>query len=118
MKKEAFELVKKEMQYVALLFLVLLIAFKIAFFRENLVVILRTVFAMFWMFILPGYFIMLYWQDKLGFMERLIIGIALSAATIGAFSYYLGLIGLHIKYHAFVLPVLLILIGIIFSFRK
>ena len=116
MKKKVFDLL--ELKYIGILFLLALIIFKIAFFKENLVVLLRNVLSLFWLFVLPGYFIMLYWKEKLGFTERFVIGIALSAAIIGIFSYYLGLIGLNIKYHAIVLPLVLILAGIVINLRK
>ena len=130
MKKEVFDLteisnfrdtknhgflrvIKKELKYMGILFLLVLIIFKIAFYKENLIVLFRNVLSLFWLFALPGYFIMLYWKEKIGFLERFIVGIALSAAIIGIFSYYLGLIGLNIKYHTILLPLVLILIGII-----
>ena len=118
MKKEVFELVKKELRYIGILFLLVLIIFKIAFFKEDIFVLFRNVLSLFWLFALPGYFIMLYWEKELGFTERFVIGIAISAAIIGIFSYYLGLIGLNIKYHAIILPLILILIGVIINFRK
>ena len=118
MKKEVFEIIKKELKYMGILFLLVLIIFKIAFYKENLVVLFRNVLSLFWLFVLPGYFIMLYWKEKIGFLERFIIGIALSAAIIGIFSYYLGLIGLNIKYHTILLPLVLILIGIIINLRE
>ena len=118
MKKEVFELVKKELQYIGILFLLVLTIFKIAFFKENLVVLLRNVLSLFWLFALPGYFIMLYWKKQLRFVERLVIGVAMAAAIIGISSYYIGLIGLNIKYHSVALPLILILIGIIINFRK
>ena len=118
MKKEIFDFIKKESIYIGIVFLVFLIIFKIAFFNENLLSLLRVVLALFWLFALPGYFIMLYWREKLGFTERFIIGFALSAAVIGSISYYLGLIGLNIKYHTFLLPLIVILIGLFVNFRK
>ena len=118
MKKEVFELIKKELQYIGILFLLVLIIFKIAFFKEDAVVLLRNVLSLFWLFALPGCLIMLYWEEQLGFVERFIIGVAMSAAIIGIFSYYLGLIGLDIKYHSVALPLILILIGAIINLRK
>ena len=118
MKKEIFDFVKRELRYIGILFLLVLVIFKIAFFKENLLVVLRNVVSIFWLFVFPGYFIMLYWKEKLEFVERLIIGIILSAAVIGISSYYLGLIGLNIKYHSVVLPIILIFIGIIINFKK
>jgi uncharacterized membrane protein len=113
LKKEVFNQVKKELQYIGLLFLLVLIVFKIAFLKEGIIALLRTVLSIFWLFVFPGYVIMLYWKEKLAFMERFIIGIMLSAAIIGIASYYLGLIGLNLKFHGIILPAILMLIGII-----
>lgn len=111
LRKEDFNDLKKELQYIGLLFLTALAIFKIAFYKETFIVLFRNVLSLFWLFALPGYFMMLYWKEKIGFVERLIIGTALSAAVTGISSYYLGLMGLNIKYHAIVLPIALILIG-------
>ena len=116
MKKGIFDL--RELKYIGIMFLISLIIFKIAFFKENLYILFRSVLSLFWLFVLPGYFLLLYWKEKLSFTERFIIGIALSAAVIGIFSYYLGLIGLNIKYHTIVLPLILISLGILANFRK
>lgn len=118
MKKEIFEFIKKEMMYTGLMFLICLIIFKIVFFNENLIVVVRTVLSLFWLFALPGYFVMLYWREKLEFIERFIIGIALSAGMIGISSYYVGLFGLNVKYHAVLLPLIIILTGFIVATRE
>jgi len=118
LKKEAFNFIKKEMKHIGILLLLALVIFKIAFFKENLIVLARTVLSLFWLFVLPGYFIMLYWKEKLGFLERFVIGIFISASVIGILSYYLGLVGLNIKYHAVILPLTLILFGIGLNFKK
>lgn len=112
MKREVFDKIKKELLRIGLIFIIALIIFEIAFYKENLVALLRTVLSIFWLFILPGYFIMLYWYDKLEFIERFLIGIALAAGLIDILSYYIGLIGLNIKYHTILLPLILILLGI------
>ena len=118
MEKEAFEKLKKEAIYIGMIFVVVLISFKIAFFRENIAVLLRNVLSLFWLFALPGYFIMFYWREKLGFLERFTIGFMLSAAVIGIFSYYFGLLVINIRLHALLLPLILILVGAAISFRK
>ncbi|MBI1935304.1 hypothetical protein HYS31_02585 [Candidatus Woesearchaeota archaeon] len=118
LKKEAFELLKKEMAYIGIVFVIALAAFKIAFLNENFFGVLRVVASVFWLFVLPGYCVMLYWKESLEFLERFVIGTILSAGIIGILSYYLGLMGLNVKYHAFVLPVLMIAIGLIIFYRK
>lgn len=117
MKKEVFDSLKKELQYIGILFLLALAIFKIAFFKEEFIVLFRNVLSLFWLFVLPGYFAMLYWQEKLEFMERFIIGIILSAGITGIISYYLGLIGLNIKYHTILLPLVIMGVGF-FAFIK
>lgn len=118
MKKEVFETLKKELQYIGMLFLLVLTIFKIAFFKEEFIVLFRTVLSLFWLFALPGWIIMLYWQDKLDFIERFIIGIIVSAGIIGILSYYLGLIGLNIKYHTILLPLAIMAVGLIAVIKK
>jgi len=118
LKKEVFEILKKELQYIGILFLLVMVIFKISFFKEDLIVLFRTVLSLFWLFALPGWFIMMYWQEKLEFMERFIIGIILSAGIIGILSYYLGLIGLNIKHHTILLPLAIMAVGFIAVMKK
>ena len=118
MKKEVFDLVKKESLYFGILLTVLLIIFKISFYNDSFVVLARSVLSIFWLFIIPGYFGMLFWHEKLDFVQRIIIGTALAAGLIGTISYYLGLIGLNIKYHMLLLPLLIITLGFSLSMMK
>lgn len=118
MKKEIFEMIKKELVYIGLMFILVLIIFKIAFYSDNWSVLLRNVLSLFWLFVLPGYSLMIYWIEKLEFIERVIIGTILSAGIIGILSYYVGLIGLNIKYHTLLLPLILILMGLVVMIKK
>ena len=118
MKKEIFNVLKKELPYIGILFLFSIAIFKIVFFKDTIVILLRSVLALFWLFVLPGYCIMLYWNEKLEFIERFIIGIIFSAGATGIFSYYIGLIGLNIKYHTVLLPLVIIVIGMIIVLNK
>lgn len=117
MKKEVFDIVKKEAVYLGIVFLLALIIFKIAFYKESSTIVFRTVLSLLWLFALPGYCIMLYWGDRLEFIERLVIGIFVSAATTGVFSYYIGLMGFNVKYHAVLLPVLIIIAGLLLAMK-
>ena len=118
LKKEVFDFIGKELKYIGIALALVFVALKVTFYKESLLVVLRTSVSLFWLFILPGYSLMLYWREKLQFLERLVIGIALSAAVIGIVSYYLGLAGLHIKYHTVLLPALLIVIGIFINLKE
>tara|TARA_Y100000310_G_scaffold36378_1_gene34272 strand:+ start:4761 stop:5111 length:351 start_codon:yes stop_codon:yes gene_type:complete len=115
MKKD---LIKKDLVNLSYILLAGIVILKILFYNEDFPTILRTLLAFFWLFILPGFSLMYYWEDKLNFTERFLIGVAASAAIIGTCSYYLGLIGLDIKYHGILLPLLLLAIGSIIILRK
>ena len=118
MKKENLSKLKKEISYIGILFILFIVIFKIIFFKENLMVVFRMIMSIFWLFALPGYALMFYWNNKLGFTERLIIGIVLSAAVIGISSYYLGLIGINIEYHPVILPPIMIFIGALINLKE
>ncbi len=118
MKKEIFNQLKRELLIIAIMFVLVFIAFKISFASESFFVVLQTVVAVFWLIFLPGYALTFHWMGKLKFYERFIIGIAVSTAIIGLLSYYFGLIGLNIKYHIVLLPLILIIIGITGGIRK
>ena len=114
--REIIAKMRKESAYLGILFLILFVIFKTLFFRESMVIIVRMVLSIFWLFIIPGFLLMYYWYDKLGFLERLIAGTALGAAVIGLLSYYIALAGLNVKYH-WVLPIFVITFCVL-VFRK
>ncbi len=118
MKKETFEFVKKEASYIGILFIIAVVMFKIAFYKESFFMLLKIVLSLFWLFLIPGYFIMLFWKERLGFVERAVIGTSFAAAIIGISSYYISLMGLNLKYHSIALPLLVIFIAIIVNFKK
>ncbi len=97
-KKTLIALLKKEAKTVSIVFAALLLVFKIVFYNESLLVIGRTVLGFFWLFVLPGYALMLFWREKLDFLERLVLGTTAAIALISLASYYLtlsGLLGIH-----------------------
>lgn len=108
---------RREAILLSILFLFILIAFKIAFYYEGIGIV-RMVLALFWLFVLPGYALTFSWKEKLSFVERVVVGSALSAGIIGIFSYYFGLIGIHIQHHYLLLPFLLVVGGIALSAIK
>ena len=118
MKKELFEQIKKELMTMGIILILSVLAFKIIFLSESFFVVLRTVISIFWIVFLPGFFVMLYWREKLKFYERLIIGALVATAITGISSYYFGLMGIHIKYHAIILPLIMILVGILINLKE
>ncbi len=97
---------------------VAVVIMKIVFYKQDIAATTRTALSLFWMLTLPGYALLCYWKEKLGFMERIIVGTAAAAAVTAIASYYLGALGLHVKYHGIVLPVAMILAGVALGMRK
>jgi len=116
--KNILKILKKDLLILLSLFLISLVSLKIVFFKESIFILLKTIFGFFWIFILPGFFLMYFWHDKLDFLERLIFGTAFGSSVIGIASYYLGLGGIHSKIHSFILPPILIIMGIVLLIRK
>jgi len=114
---ELISKIKRELNYLMILFIILFVIFKILFFKESLVIILRTVLSLFWLFIIPGFSLMYIWHEKISFIERIIAGTALGAALIGLLSYYIALAGLHVKFHWF-LPLLIIIFSVVLLSKK
>ena len=118
MKEELLKKIKDEGISLGITFLVVLIIFKIVFFKQDILSLLKLVSSLYWMFVIPGMFLLFYWEDKIGFLERFIVGILVASSVNGILSYYLGILGLHLKYHGIFLPILIILIGIFVISKK
>jgi len=101
----------KELKWLGMMALLAVIVFKAIFYKESLFMVIKTVLSLLWVFVLPGFAVMQYWAEKIGFLERMVAGVVLSAAAMGVASYYLGLIGVNIRYHGLLLPVAFMVIG-------
>ena len=119
-KNELILLLKKEGKIMLMVLAALLIVFKIVFYNESLLVVGRTVLGFFWLFILPGYTLMLFWRERLDFLERLVLGTAVAVALISLTSYYLTLGGLiNVHWQWIVLPLVIELTcGIILWYKN
>ena len=109
---------EEDIKKIVYLIVIVLAVLKIAFYRENLLTLLRIDLALFWLFVIPGYMIMLGWAERMDFVERIIAGAGISSALTGILSCYFGLAGVHIKWHIYFLPPLLMLIGFWFYKKK
>ena len=118
MKKEVFEQIKKEFAIISVIFILTFLAFKVIFLPEDFFIVLRTVAAIFWVLVVPGFAVMLYWRKELKFYERLVIGIGIGTVLVGLLSYYTGLMGLHVKYHAILLPLAIIIAGLVLAISR
>ena len=95
----------------AILLVSLLVLLWLAFYKENLLTILRTEFAIVWMFLLPGYCI--FRKKEWAFLEKVVMGALLAGAIYGISSYYLGLLGLNVKWHIWLIPSLVMLASVL-----
>lgn len=117
MKKEDFDTFKKELVYIVIAFALFAVAMQIIFYKESFLVVLRMSFSVFWLCAIPGYSLMYFWRESLDLAQRIVIGSALSLAVVAVFSYQLGLLGINIKYHWIVFPVILTAAGIAANYR-
>ena len=106
-----FSELAKELKTIAIFFVATAIIMKIAYYKENLPEIIRTTASIFWLFALPGYAMMLYWKEHLGFIERLAAGTVAALAISSIASYYLGISGLKIQNQTMILPAAIIAIS-------
>ncbi len=99
---------KKEMLNLGMSFAVFFLIFWAAFIKENIITVAWTAASIYWLFVIPGFAIMHHWRNSLEFIERLIMGAVLGLAIVGVVGYNLSVIGLHMKYHTVILPVLML----------
>ena len=109
---------KKEALKFGIAFAAAALVFQAVFYKESPLVVIRTIAAFFWTFALPGFAIMLYWRERLDFLERFVIGIAVGFAAVATFGYNLGLVGLHMKYQWLVIPALVTAAGVAAALMK
>jgi len=111
-KKYNYTDLKKELIWLTVSFVLAISMLKIIFIKEQIIVIIKITASLFWMFLLPGYVLLLPWKDRLDFLSRSIMGFVLGAALFGLISYSFSILGLHVKYHGLLLPLLFVGIGI------
>ena len=109
--KGFFAEIKNELLLLIAVFGFMVIAVKIAYYKESLVVVIRAAASLFWILVLPGYALTLYWRQKIGFIERTIIGAVAAMALTGIISYYLGLAGLKLQNQTALLPLAIIAVS-------
>ena len=99
--------VPRDLYMLAGAFIALIIILKIVFINEDIPTIARFTASFFWLLVLPA-FPLTYIYKNLNFIERLSLSVVASAGLMGIGTYYLGLIGIHIRYSILLLPVVYI----------
>ncbi|MBI1969504.1 hypothetical protein HYS48_02310 [Candidatus Woesearchaeota archaeon] len=103
----------REIAYLLLCFVYLFLLFLVTFHKETFFTIFLFTAKLFYLFALPGYCLLLHKRKDIPFATRLVVGIALQLALLLIASYYLGILGVHIRYHHYILPPLSILLGLL-----
>jgi peptidoglycan/LPS O-acetylase OafA/YrhL len=89
------------------------IILKILFPLSSITEIAKLVAGVVWLFVIPGYCIMLAWRSEIELKERVVVGMLSAAGLFAVASYYFGIIGLPIKYHTMLFPILTIIVAVI-----
>ena len=82
-----------------------------AFYKESFLIVLRTELALVWMFLLPGYAI--FRKKDWALLEKIVMGALVAGAVYGIASYYLGLLGLNVKWHIGLIPLVVMLCSLL-----
>ena len=106
-------MMKKEAINHIITYVILSVIFQIVFYRESPFFVQRFLGSFYWLFMLPGASVMLIWDNKLGFAERLIAGTGILFAIAGILAYYLPIMGIPFNVLFWILPLALIAAGII-----
>ncbi|MBN2421475.1 hypothetical protein JXB27_04315 [Candidatus Woesearchaeota archaeon] len=77
MKKENKKIILDELKMLGIALLLFYAFFQIHYHKENFFVVLKMVFAHFYLFIIPGYSLSLIFYEKINKIERLIIGVGI-----------------------------------------
>lgn len=94
------------------LFTILLVSLRIVFYKDSSGMVLRFAASLYWLFILPGTTLLLAWAKRWGFAERVAAGTAAVLSIVGTASYYLAIMGIHVRYHWVLFTPALLVTGI------
>jgi len=103
-----------EVKKLSISLVIAVIVFQIPFYKESFFNIIKIILSFYWLFVIPGHMILLNFRDIFDFKIRFILGITLGLGIYGILSYYIGLMGIHAKYHWAIVPALIIIGSIIF----
>jgi hypothetical protein len=110
---------KKEAVYLLIILAAMIVLLKAGFYKEGMLDLIRISMVLFLQFVAPGYLLTLRFSNKLDFLERTVPGTLFSMLATGLVSYYFGIMGLNVRFHTILIPVLLGLLGILLlRFKK
>ena len=116
MKSETLHKLQKEVIILLSICIASVVVFKLLFFRQDALTVARVVAAFIWLFVVPGYALMLSFHERLSFPVRLGLGICVAGALLGLAAYYLGIIGIRVQFSRVIVPLAAIIIGCVALF--
>ena len=105
-----------EIAYLAAIFAAIIIIFKVAFYKEDILNIIKITSSFYWLYTLPGYAIMLNFTSVFDFKIRFILGNVVGIGTTAFISYLLGITGVNIIYHWMIVPEIVIIFSLLVKF--
>ena len=111
-------ILKQEGKTLGIVLASLIVVYQLLYFKENIFTVILNVLVAAWITVIPGYCALWYWRRDIDLLERMIFGAIIGIALIGVLSYFSGLFGLHVKYHGYVFPPLIIAVGLWLGFRN
>ncbi len=119
MKKKIKNLFFEELKIISILSLFLFLFFLSHYYLESLFFIFKLTLAHLFLFILPGYFLILYYIDKISFSERLILGLGIGYGVQPLLLYIINIIiKVNILKFNWLVSFLMILAGFFLFYRR
>jgi len=121
-KKKLNELkdtLKEELKYLGISFLVVFVILKAFYYKESVWNILLLVIGLYYLFVMPGYMLLLTFKDKIPATARLVLGLGIGLGAETIIAYYLNMIfGIPVFPYYNIYPVILAAAGIGLFIRK
>ncbi|MFH1399646.1 MAG: hypothetical protein ABIG95_06055 [Candidatus Woesearchaeota archaeon] len=96
----------------------LLLALFMVFNKESMASLVWVFFSLIYMFVLPGYIIGMHFSSDSG-LENFVGGLCLAIGLTGLLGVLLGWMDVHVKWHAVIIPSLLVLASVaVYAIRK
>ncbi len=117
MQTQQFSL-KQDLTWVIAATIIIGIMLKILFPVSSMTEIAKLIGAVFWLFTLPGWCIMLPWRNEIELKERIVVGMLAAAGLFAIASYYFGILGVHVRIHTVLFPIIVLVIAAILFYSK
>lgn len=118
-KESLFQLIKKESAKLGLFILLLYLFFQIFYIKEGIFNVIKIIIAQAYLFIIPGFAVMLCFRHKISFIYRLLIGIGLGYSLNILIVYYVNIIiKVNIGKFYWIIPLLIISLGLILCYNS